>query len=299
MALNPGNPHPMKGVDNRYQPGFPGQEQNPPGNESEMNPKPDYGLNSYKGLGRLVGKVALVTGGDSGIGRAVCLAYAREGADVAVGYLNEESDARETKKAVEGSGRQCLLLPGDISQDSVCKEYIDKTVAKFGRIDILVNNAAFQGKKVEEFNELDYDRVLHTFKTNIVSMFSLCKYAVPHIPEGGCIINTGSIEAYQPSPGLLDYAVTKGAIVNFTKGLAMNVIKKGIRVNAVAPGPVWTPLVVASFPPEKSKEFGKNYPMERPAQPFELAPPYVFLASSEAQYVNGEILAVTGGRPTM
>jgi len=302
MSLGTEMRDPKKMVDDKYQPDFPKQAQDPnkTGLESRMDPKPDYGLNSYKGLGRLQGRIAVVTGGDSGIGRAVCLAYAREGADVACCYFSSDDDAKETKQAVEGSGKQCLLLKYDISEDSQCKELIEKAVEKFGRIDILVNNAAFQGGMVEDFLEIEYERVLRTFKTNIISMFSLCKYAIPHIPKGGSIINTGSIQGYQPSPGIIDYATTKGAIVNFTKGLAQTLIEKGIRVNCVAPGPVWTPLVVSSFPAEKNAEFGKTQsPMGRPAQPVELAPAYVFLASNEANYVVGEILAVTGGKPTM
>lgn len=301
MSLNPSSAHPQKAVDEQHQLPYPKQSQDPKGtgDESQMNPKPDYGLNSYVGLGRLKNKVALVTGGDSGIGRAVCLAYAREGADIVCAYLESHNDAKETQAAVEGSGRKCLLISGDISDDNTCKNIVDQAVNKFGRIDILVNNAAFQGKAVKDFHEIDYERVLKTFKVNIISMFSLCHYAIPHIPEGGSIINTASIQGYQPSAPILDYATTKGAIVNFTKGLAESLIDKGIRVNCVAPGPVWTPLVVSSFDKDKISNFGEKYPMKRPAQPFELAPPYVFLASSEAQYVVGEVLSVTGGKPTM
>lgn len=263
-----------------------------------MNPRPDYGVESYKGYGRMKGKVAIVTGGDSGIGRAVCIAYSREGCDIVCSYLNEHSDAEETRKHVEAAGRKCILVPGDISNDAQCKKIIDTCMKEFGRIDILVNNAAYQGKAADSFLDIDLDRIEYTFKTNIIAMFSLCKYSVPHMNKGSAIINTGSIQAYQPSNSILDYATTKGAIVAFTKGLAKELTEKGIRVNCVAPGPVWTPLVVASFPAEKIAEFGKNYPMKRPAQPVELAPAYVFLGSSDSSYVSGEILAVTGGQPT-
>lgn len=298
---NQASEHPQKAVGDKYQLPFPKQSQDPKGtgDESQMDPKPDYGLNTYVGLGRLEKKIAVVTGGDSGIGRAVCLAYAREGADIVCVYLESHNDAKETQKAVEGAGKTCLLIASDISVDANCKDIIDQAVKKFGRIDILVNNAAFQGAAVDDFLDIDYERVLKTFKVNIISMFSLCKYAIPHIPAGGSIINTGSVQAYTPSPGILDYATTKGAIVNFTKGLGQSIIDKGIRVNCVAPGPVWTPLVVASFDKEKNSKFGEQYPMKRPAQPVELAPAFVFLASKDAQYVVGEVLSVTGGKPTM
>lgn len=276
-------------------PPFPEQTQDFPGIESKMDPKPDYGEKSYKGFGRLEGRVALITGGDSGIGRAVALAFAREGANIAISYYNEHTDAQETEKAVKDSKKECLLLPGDIQSDSLCKDIIQKTVAKFGKIDVLVNNAAFQGKALDNFEDFDYERVLQTFKTNIISMFSLVRYALPHIKEGGSIINVGSIQAYNPSDTILDYATTKGAIVSFSKGLAQQLVKRGIRVNVVAPGPVWTPLIVQSFPPEHVKEFGKKNPMERPAQPSELASAFVFLACDESRFVNAEVLGVTGG----
>jgi len=271
-------------------------EQKAPGEESLMDPKPDHGEQSYKGLGRLKDKVAIVTGGDSGIGKAVCLAYAREGAHVVCSYLSEEKDAAETKKIVEAAGRKCILIPGDISEDKHCKSIIDTTVKEFGHIDILVNNAGYQRKATKSFLEMDHETVLHTFKVNIIAMFSLVRYAVPHIKEGGSIINTASIQAYNPSWYILDYASTKGAIVTFTKGLAQELIDKGIRVNCVAPGPVWTPLIQVSFNKDKQKDFGKEQsPMKRPAQPVELAGPFVFLASQEATFVNGEILGCTGG----
>jgi len=281
------------------QPAFKPQEQDSPGFESKMDPIPDYGLDSYKGTGKLQDKIAVITGGDSGIGRAVALAYAREGATVVISYLNEHDDAKEIQKAVEDSGQQCLLIPGDISEEAQCKHIIDTVVGKFKRIDILVNNAAYQGKQVEDITELDHKRVEYTFKTNIISMFDLVRYAVPHMPKGSAIINVASIQAYDPSAEILDYATTKAAIVGFTKGLADKLLEKGIRVNAVAPGPVWTPLVVASFPKSKNATFGSNYPIKRPAQPRELAPAFVFLAAgTDSSYVSGEILAVTGGKQT-
>lgn len=297
------------GKDGHPQKAGPGKEslvpttQSGPGVEDKMSPKADHGEESYKGLGRLKGKVAIVTGGDSGIGKAVCIAYAREGADIVCCYLAEEEDkdAEDTKKWVEKAGQKCLLIRADISEDANCKDIIDKTVKQFSKFDILVNNAGFQRKalkgddKQSSIEKMDYESVLYTFKTNIISMFSLVRYALPHMKEGGSIINCGSIQAYQPGPPILDYACTKGAIVTFTKGLSQEVIDKGIRVNCVAPGPVWTPLVQASFDKEKLKSFGCDYPMKRPAMPVELAGAFVFLASNEASYVNGEILGVTGG----
>ncbi|GEN05396.1 hypothetical protein SAMN05443572_1011058 [Myxococcus fulvus] len=277
-------------------PPFPQQTQPHPGKEGRMSPEPDYGEQSYKGLGRLKDRVALVTGGDSGIGRAVCLAFAREGADVAVSYLSEGDDARQVQRVVEDAGRSALLLPGDLAVEAKCRELVEATVKRFGRIDILVNNAAFQGKAVEEFEELDAERVERTFRVNILAMFHLVRYALPHMKAGGTIINTASIQAYQPTPPLLDYATTKGAIVTFTKGLAQQLIERGIRVNAVAPGPVWTPLIPQSFDGKQVSTFGEDSPMGRPAQPAELAPSYVFLASDESRFVNAEILGVTGGR---
>jgi hypothetical protein len=261
-----------------------------------MTPEPDYGLDSYKGLGRLKGRVALVTGGDSGIGRAVCLAFAREGADVAFGYLNEDPDADVTRRIVEDSGHQVLALKGDLTDEAVCRRLIEDTVKRFGRIDVLVNNAAWQGKAVEKFEEITAERLERTFRTNVLAMFHLVRYALPHMKEGASIINVASIQAYQPKPSILDYASTKGAIVTFTKGLAQELIERGIRVNCVAPGPVWTPLIPQSFDAEKVKNFGKSSPMGRPAQPVELAPSFVFLASDESRFVNGEILGVTGGQ---
>jgi NAD(P)-dependent dehydrogenase (short-subunit alcohol dehydrogenase family) len=278
------------------QPPFPEQQQRPPGLESQMNPKPDYGEHSYRGAGRLTGKVALITGGDSGIGRAVALAYAREGADVLISYLNEEPDAQETCRAVQESGRRAVAVAGDIGQEEHCKALVQRAVQEFGRLDVLVNNAAFQmtHETIDEFSSEEWDR---TFKTNIYAMFYLAKAALAHMKPGGSIINTASIQAYQPSAQLLAYATTKGAIVTFTKALAELALKQGIRVNAVAPGPVWTPLIPSTMPPEQSSQFGKQSPMERPAQPAELAPVYVFLASQEASYIAGEVIGVTGGKP--
>lgn len=277
-------------------PPFPKQEQQPPGLESEMNPKPDYGEESYQGAGRLKGKVALITGGDSGIGRAVALAYAREGADVLISYLNEEPDARETCQVVEAAGRKAVAVAGDIGQEQHCKALVERAVKEFGKLDILVNNAAYQMSResLEEFSSEEWD---HTFKTNIYAMFYLSKAAMPHMQEGSAIINVASIQAYQPSPQLLPYATTKGAIVTYTKGLAQMAIEQGIRVNAVAPGPVWTPLIPSTMPPEKSSQFGKDTPVGRPAQPAELAPVFVFLASQESSYIVGEVIGVTGGKP--
>jgi len=225
------------------------------------------------------------------------LAYAREGADVVISYFNEHSDAQETKTAVEGAGRKCVLVPGDISEESQCQKIVDECIKNFGKVDILVNNAAFQSKAMESFAEIQHDRVVRTFMVNIVAMFDLCRMALPHMKCGSSIINVGSIQAYNPSNSILDYASTKGAIVAFTKGLASELTEKGIRVNCVAPGPVWTPLIAASFDKEKIEQFGSNYPKKRPAQPVELAPAFVFLASSDSSYVSGEILGVTGGKP--
>ncbi len=277
------------------QPPLPEQAQSAPGLETEMQPKPDYGEQSYQGHGRLEGKAAVITGGDSGIGRAVALAFAREGADVLISHLNEESDAEETVRVVEASGRRCVAVPGDIGEEGHCQSIVRRAVDELGRLDVLVNNAAYQAMypSIQEISTEEWDK---TFRTNIFSMFWLCKEAIPHIPPGGTIINSASVEAYQPKPPLLAYATTKGAIVTFTKALSHEVIEQGIRVNAVAPGPVWTPLIAMSYPPEQIPEFGKSVPMQRPAQPAELAPAYVFLASQESSYVNGEVLGVTGGK---
>lgn len=277
-------------------PPYPEQSQPPPGDESAMDPRPDYGRDSYRGSDRLRGKKAIITGGDSGIGRAVAVAFAREGADVLISYLNEDDDARETADVVRESGRACISVRGDITQEQHCHDLVERALREFGSLDVLVNNAAYQMTRdgIDDLSAAEWD---HTFKTNIYSMFWLCKAAVPHLREGGAIINTASIQAYQPSPTLLAYATTKGAIVTFTKGLAQEAIKRGIRVNAVAPGPIWTPLIPSTMPPEHVKEFGRNTPTERAGQPAELAPIYVFLASSESTYITGEVIGVTGGRP--
>jgi len=275
----------------------PPQEQASTGHEERMVPEPDYGLDSYRGHGRLKDRVALITGADSGIGRAVALAFAREGADVAIGYYENEDDARESARVVEAAGRKAIMVAADIGDDAQAKALVERTVQRLGRVDILVNNAAKQGKAVERFEDIDAARVEATFRTNIISMFHLVRHALPHMAKGSSIINVASIQAYKPSAVILDYASTKGAIVTFTKGLAQELIQRGIRVNCVAPGPVWTPLVVQSFSAEQNAEFGKDSPMGRPAQPAELAPAFVFLASDEASYVNGEVLGVTGGKP--
>jgi NAD(P)-dependent dehydrogenase (short-subunit alcohol dehydrogenase family) len=281
-------------------PPLPEPDQSHPGTEGEMATKADHGETSYEGSGKLKSKVALITGADSGIGKAVAIAYAREGADVAISYLSEEEgeDARDTAKWVEEAGRKALLLPGDISEQPHCKQLIERTVQELGRIDILVNNAAFQMSR-QDISEVADEEFDFTFRTNIYAMFYLCKAAIPHMEAGSSIINTSSIQAYQPSPDLLAYAATKGAIVNFTKGLAQMVAKQGIRVNSVAPGPIWTPLIPATMPDEKVENFGKQVPLQRPGQPAELAPAYVMLASQDASYITAAVIPVTGGQPTM
>ncbi|MFD2083370.1 hypothetical protein SAMN05421678_10320 [Actinopolymorpha cephalotaxi] len=277
-------------------PDFPGQTQEHPGLDSEMDPKPDYGYDTYRGLGRLEGKKALITGGDSGIGRAVALAFAREGADVAIAYLEaEESDADETARVVEEAGRKVLRFATDLSEEGNCRRLADQVVKEFGQVDILVNNAAYQ-MSFGSFDKIPSDLLEHTFRTNIMAMFWLTQAVLPAMPEGGTIINTSSIQAYQPTPALLPYATTKGAIVTFTKGLAEELAERGIRVNSVAPGPVWTPIIPASMPAEKAASFGADAPLGRPGQPAELAPAFVFLASQESSFVSGQILGVTGGR---
>lgn len=278
-------------------PPFPDQNRLPmPGSTREMDPMPDHGETSYEGHGRLAGKKALITGGDSGIGRAVAIAFAREGADVAIAYLDEHEDAKETARYVDEAGRKSLLLPGDISEPETCREIVGKTVEAFGQIDILVNNAAHQSS-VESLEDLTDDEILLTFKTNIVAMFIITKAALPHMKPGAAIINTASVNADNPSPQLLHYAATKGAIENFTASLSQMLAEKGIRANSVAPGPIWTPLIPSTMPPEKVKTFGSQTPMKRPGQPVELAPVYVLLASDEASYVSGTMVGVTGGKP--
>ncbi len=277
-------------------PPFPQESLEYPGLESEMSPLPDYGEKSYKSSGKLSGKVALITGGDSGIGRAVALAYAREGADVAIAYLNEDSDAQETVRVVEEAGRRALAISGDIGEEQHCLELIDRTVRELSRLDILVNNAAYQSSH-ENINDLPSEEWERAFRVNIHAMFYLSRAALKHLPHGGSIINTTSIQAYRPSPELRHYASTKGAINTFTTALSQAGLKQGVRVNAVAPGPVWTPLIPATLPAEHAQNFGKDSQMGRPAQSAELAPIYVFLASDDATYISGQIVGVTGGVP--
>jgi len=274
-------------------PEFPEQPQEPAGLEEQMEPKPDYGEDSYRGSGKLQGKVALITGGDSGIGRAVALAFAREGADVLISYLDEEPDAQKTVRIVEKEGRKCIAVPGDIGDEAHCQQLVQRAVSELGRLDILVNNAAYQMSH-ESIQELTSQEIEHTFRTNIFAMFYLCKAALPQMQPGASIINTCSVQAYKPSSSLLAYASTKGAIVTFTKGLAQEAIQSGVRVNVVAPGPVWTPLIPSTMPPEQASTFGQDSLLERPAQPKELAPLYVFLASDEASYVTGERYGISG-----
>lgn len=276
-------------------PPFKEEQQTPPASETEMHTKPDHGEESYKGSARLTGMKALITGADSGIGRAVAIAFAREGADVLISYLEEDEDAAETERWVKDAGRKALLARGDIRDEQVCRRQVERCLDELGGIDILVNNAAFQmtHQSIEEISSEEWDR---TFKTNIYAMFYFAKAALPKMKAGGAIINTASVEAYQPSPALLAYSTTKGAIVTFSKSLSGLAIKQGIRVNAVAPGPVWTPLIPSTMPREKVEKFGSNVPMERPAQPAELAPMYVFLASDDSRFITGGLFDVTGGR---
>ena len=276
----------------------PAQQQNVPGTLGEMTPKPDHGEESYRGSGRLTGKAAVITGGDSGIGRAVAIAFAREGADVLISYLNEHEDAQDTARYVEQAGRKCVLVPGDISDRAHCKTIIPKAVEEFGRVDILVNNAAFQMShdSLEEISDEEWD---HTLATNLSAMFTLTKDALPHMRPGSSIINSSSVNSDNPSPNLIAYAMTKAGIANFTASLAQMLAEKGIRANSVAPGPIWTPLIPATMPEEKVESFGGNTPLGRPGQPAELAPVYVLLASDEASYVSGARVAVTGGRPIL
>jgi NAD(P)-dependent dehydrogenase (short-subunit alcohol dehydrogenase family) len=279
-------------------PPFPAQEQPYPGQEAAMTPQPDFGEASYRGSSKLEGKVALITGGDSGIGRAVALAFAREGADILISYLSEDEneDAEETVRTIAESGQRSIAIPGDIQDEEHCKHLVERAVAGLGKLDILVNNAAWQST-VEDIQDLtieDWDRA---FRTNIYAMFYLSKFALRHIPAGGAIINTTSIQAYQPSASLIHYATTKGAIVTFTKALSEAALKQGVRVNAVAPGPVWTPLITSTIPAEQHTKFGQGSPMGRPAQPAELAPSYVFLASQDSSFITGEVIGVTGGSP--
>ncbi len=269
-----------------------------PGVTGQMDDQPDHGERSYRGSGRLTGRRAVITGGDSGIGRAVAIAFAREGADVLISYLpEEEKDAQETLRLVEEAGRTAVAVPGDIRDQQVCRQIIERAVGELGGLDILVNNAAYQMAQpggITDITDEQFDRVM---KTNLYAMFWLCREAVPHLRPGSSIINTSSIQASQSSAELMDYASTKAAIVAFTKALAQSLADKGVRVNSVAPGPIWTPLIPATMPQEKVDSFGENVPMGRAGQPAELAPAYVFFASQESSYVTGETLGVTGGQP--
>ena len=276
----------------------PAQKQDVPGTLGDMDPKPDHGEESYRGSGRLTGKAAVITGGDSGIGRAVAIAFAREGADVLISYLNEHEDAKDTARYVEEAGRKCVLVPGDLADRAHQKTIIPKAVEAFGKVDVLLNNAAFQMShdSLEEIPDEEWD---HTLALNLTAMFTLCKDAVAHMQPGASIINSSSVNSDNPSPNLIAYAMTKAGIANFTASLAQMLAEKGIRANSVAPGPVWTPLIPATMPEEKVESFGKQVPMGRAAQPAELAPVYVLLASDEASYVSGARVAVTGGKPIL
>jgi NAD(P)-dependent dehydrogenase (short-subunit alcohol dehydrogenase family) len=276
----------------------PPQQQPVPGVQSEMTPKPDCGEESYRGFGRLTGRAAVITGADSGIGRAVAIAYAREGADVLIAYLSEDADAEETARYVEDAGRKAVLVRGDVSDPGHCRTIIDRAVEEFGKIDVLVSNAAFQMTH-ETLDEIPDDEWDYTFRTNVHAMFHLCKAAVPHMPSGSSIIGSSSVNSDMPSPTLAPYAATKAAIANFCASLAQMLGKKGIRVNSVAPGPIWTPLIPATMPEEKVENFGSDVPLGRPGQPVEVAPAYVLLASDDGSYISGARIAVTGGRPIL
>ena len=284
------------------QPETQGEQLPEPGDPSSvtarMGERPDHGEDSYVGHDRLLDQVAVITGGDSGIGRAVALAFAREGADVVIAYLEgEDDDARETARIVEHAGRRAVLVPTDLVREEACQALVDRTVEELGRIDVLVNNAAYQMAQPGGITDITTEQLDRVMRTNVYAMFWLCRMALPHMREGASIINTSSVQSSAPSPELLDYATTKAAIVNFTRGLAQSVAGKGIRVNAVAPGPIWTPLIPATMPPDKVEDFGTQTPLGRAGQPAEVAPAFVFLASPEASYITGEVIAVTGGNP--
>ncbi|MEA2530641.1 MAG: hypothetical protein QOG89_2285 [Thermomicrobiales bacterium] len=272
----------------------PQQQDQRPGIEAEMTPRPVAEDPGYKACGKLTGKVALITGGDSGIGRAVAIIYAKEGADSAIVYLNEHEDAEETKRQVEAEGRRCLLIPGDIGDEAFCQQAVERTAGELGRLDILVNNAAEQHPQ-DSIEKISAEQLERTFRTNIFSMFFLTKAALKHLKPGSAIVNTTSVTAYKGSPELLDYSSTKGAIVAFTRSLAQSLIEQGIRVNGVAPGPIWTPLIPSTFPEDKVASFGADVPMKRPGQPEEVATCYVFLASDDSSYIAGQILHPNGG----
>lgn len=273
---------------------FPSQKQSPPGSEEKMNPKPIAHNPNYRPAAKLQDLVAIVTGGDSGIGRAVSLAFAQEGAHVAICYLNEHEDAKETQRAIEAYGRRCLLIAGDLGQEKHCAQAVDKIHKEFGQIDILVNNAAEQTPK-QSILDISAEQLERTFRTNLFAYFYMAKAVLPHLLPGATIINTASITAYKGNKGLVDYAATKGAIVTFTRSLSEQLIGQGIRVNGVAPGPIWTPLIVSTFDPAQSATFGTDTPMKRAGQPFELAPAYVYLASDDSSYMAGQILHINGG----
>ena len=276
----------------------PAQSQEPPGSTAEMRPLPDHGEESYRGTGRLAGKKAVITGADSGIGRAVAIAYAREGADVLLSYLNEDEDAEDTARLVREAGQKAVLVPGDIATAQQCRDIVDQAVAEFGQIDVLVSNAAYQLSH-ESLDEISDEEWEHTFATNVSAFFYLVKAALPHMSSGGSIIGSSSVNSDMPSPTLAPYAATKAAIANFCASLAQLLGPDGIRVNSVAPGPIWTPLIPSTMPEEKVKSFGDDTPLGRAGQPAELAPIYVMLASDESSYVSGARIAVTGGRPVL
>ncbi|PZA13021.1 NAD(P)-dependent oxidoreductase [Rhodopseudomonas palustris] len=283
-------------TENYPEPPYPSQRQPMPGETDPMTPRPDHGERSYKGSGKLTGKVAIITGGDSGIGRAVAIAYAREGADLLIAYLNEDEDAQQVKAVVEAEGRKAVLLPGDLSRPDHCRNVVARAVEEFGAIDILVNNAAHQAT-FQDIGEISDEEWQITFAINIHAMFYLTKAAVPHMKPGSAIINTASVNSDMPNPILLAYATTKGAIQNFTGGLAQMLASKGIRANAVAPGPIWTPLIPSTMPEDSVKNFGKQVPFGRAGQPAELATAYVMLADPLSSYTSGTTVAVTGGKP--
>jgi NAD(P)-dependent dehydrogenase (short-subunit alcohol dehydrogenase family) len=276
----------------------PAQQQQPPGSQQAMNPTPDCGEDSYRGSGKLEGRAAVITGGDSGIGRAVAIAYAREGADVLISYLDEHEDARETARYVEEAGRRAVVVSGEVSQPEHCREIIARAVEAFGKVDVLVSNAAYQmtHETIEEISDEEWD---HTFRTNVSAMFYLVKAALPHMSEGSSIIGSSSVNSDMPNATLAPYAATKAAIANFSASLAQLLGERGIRVNSVAPGPIWTPLIPSTMPPEKVERFGSDTPLGRAGQPAELAPVYVLLASDESSYVSGARIAVTGGKPIL
>lgn len=278
--------------------GFTAQQQSVPGVQAEMDPIPDCGENTYQGSGKLLGKKAIITGGDSGIGRAVAIAFAREGADVLIAYLNEDDDARDVARYVTNAGRECVLMPGDLSDAAHCRAVVDRAVQELGGVDILVNNAAYQmmRKSLDEISDEEWD---YTFRLNVGAYFYLAKAALPYLNAGSSIIGSSSVNSDSPNPTLAPYAATKAAIANFSASLAQLLGEKGIRVNSVAPGPIWTPLIPSTMPPDSVKSFGDNVPLGRAGQPAELAPLYVLLASDDASYISGARVAVTGGRPIL